>query len=471
MVVNPKQQKGTNIGKNKSNLPPTAAPTEALGGSAYGTAANPNYAYSTTILDNTPLSEFGSQNPQELASAWGLPYNVGELNLQTGQTTTKAADPASLFGVQVGLQMMTLYEKFYNYLKSPKTAGGLSKVQLQAAEKMGGDIGRAAQMLNGSLGKKGNVAAIKESLASANGELLTRLNSKFAGNINPEDLTKQGFAAKVPQGFANIMRNAGYAVTSGMTFAQALGAAGGGQKPAPQLSQGQTVNQLLQSLVNGGMSRDQITALQENLFQSGLYDPSYEDGSKSYTPGQLDTGTIQALRTAILHTRQLQTQGQNVTLEDVISGGTDLGTFGGTPEQGGIADTPPVFVPQATGAQLQGTLDSQFESAMGRKPTAQDLAGFTQYMDSLQTAGSTAEAKAGQAQLAAEGGTDPTTGISLIPGVASPTQAAQSYIQQNGANETTSHGVANAFGMLMNLIGSPSVNTNGNVGNQPTSTS
>lgn len=459
-----------------------------------GTALNPNYSYSPTVLGNLPPALLA--DPATMASAWGIPTTsngVNDLSILTGFSGQGPINVNDQNIIDRGVSMFDLYGKLQAIANGKKET--LTKAEINAATALGGPIARAAQLLGesskvipGKPGKKGQQGvtlepssiggggismgevaiptpdvggtsptpatvvvpsvkskAVQQALGAASKELEQRVKSTLG--IDLSTYYKNGKpdpSVKITAADAGILQNAGYAVTSNSTVEQALEAVSQpANKGGPQQSQSQTVNELLTNLTSGKMTSAEITNLQNALYTGGMYDPSYYDGGKVISKGNLDTGTVTALRTAISLTGELQAQGKQVTLQDVLQDphGPDKSVFGS------VTSTPSVA--QATAPQLQGTLESAMETYLGRLPTQQELSGFTSYMDSLQQQGSKA--------LALSGGTDSgfvdyQTGIPLIPQVPTPAAAAESYVQNTQGPSYQAHNIANSMGLLLQLI-------------------
>lgn len=459
---------------------------------------NPSYRPSPTTISEQPLGGLLSSDPTEMATAWDLPQNVGALRLPSGEASSKPADPKALSAVQQGVQMLTLYAKF-------ESGTPLTQAELQAATALGGPVARAAQLLGkgtvipghpaipGKPGKLGSgvtdlptslngmsqdqlpgatagIPATKDkvtpakgtakALVDANKELAQRMESTLG--LTPAELSAQGLKGLVPKQVAATMQNAGYGVTAQMTLAQALNVASGqgGSTPMPTIAGNQTVGQYIQGL--GQLSKSQLYTMQQALYHGGFYDESYYSG-KDYTQGVLDTGTILAFRKAILSTLESNAKGTPASLEQTIAGGASaFPVIGGA---GLPADTTAAtHTPQANPTQLQGTLENAFQAALGRAPSQSELQAFTNSYQGQLNAGSASLAKAGGTP---SGFIDQSTGIPFLPQTPTASQAATSYVQNTDSTAYEGHNVADAFGMLMNLIDRPSTSSLDTVGARP----
>jgi hypothetical protein len=263
------------------------------------------------------------------------------------------------------------------------------------------------------------------------------------------------------------MQNAGYGVTSAMSLSQALDAASGkGPQGIPQADAATnlTVGQYLQQM--GKMSKAQIYQLQQQLFHGGFYDPTYTDGTKSYTQGVLDVGTVEAMRTAMLTTLEQNASGNNVTLEQVINNPSQ---FAATLNSAGAlpGTTKGSTVPMATDAQTQEPLIAAAAKELGRNPTQAELTAFTAKYNAELQAGSKTLTLAGQNP---QGIVDYQSGIPFVQGTPTVTAAADQYFQNTNPTEYQGHNVADAFGMLMNLVDRRGVSALDTPGTRPTGT-
>lgn len=390
----------------------------------------------TTTAGDTAFGEYGYTSPNSgiAASAWQLPQNAGVLKLPTGITNQVPTSAKTRQSITQMMQMVDLVLKWTNNQK-------LSPAEIQDASELGGDIARAAQLQ----GSKQSSAAI----GKATTEIAERLNNL---GINPEALADPK-TSKVPAPVANMLQNAGYAVTKNMTLEDMLNETTGpkAQQPLPDMSQQMTVGQYVQAL--GNLSKAQITQLQASMFNAGLYDPSYYDPtattSKAYTQGVMDTATIMAFRNAM---QVAFKTGQ--PLEQVIGGNLPMPAANATPTTptpaGSLPGTSSTSdVPQTQSSQLQDPLIKAFQAALGRNPTQQELQQFTSSYN---------EAQVEASKWATDNGQSPQTNVDLQSGVpyllTAPTATAAAAADAMNANpvEYNAHGIANAFGMLMNLV-------------------
>lgn len=399
-------------------------------GASTGPLINDGWPSATpTTITETPFGSFFSPDPTEMANAWELPANAGTLRLPTGITQTVPTSAQDRSIISQSIDMVDLYGK----LSSGKK---LTEPEVQAATQLGGDIARAAQMQ----GSKGAKAAANAAI----NEIGTRLNHV---GITPEDLVNFS-TSKVPPKFATMLQNAGYAVTKNMSFTDMLGETSGpkAQQPLPTMSQGMSVGQYVQGL--GNLSKDQITQLQQSMWNSGLYDSGYYSGeSKAYTKGVLDTGTILAFRKAM----QLSLQ-SNTPLESVIGGNLPLPQTAtpATQNSGPLPGTASTsYVPQTQQSQLQSPLIKAFEAALGRAPSEQELANFTSSYNQEQANASKYMVDQGQSPQTA---IDLQTGVPYLPTTPTASAAAEANAMNSNPVEYQAHGIANAFGLLMNLV-------------------
>lgn len=216
-----------------------------------------------------------------------------------------------------------------------------------------------------------------------------------------------------------------------------------------------------------GMNASQISALQAQLWEGGFYDVNVEGvggyagpDAKKITPGNLDPYTMKAFGTLLTQTAQ---SGQKISWTDALNQASGTNAQGVPSGSSGSALTIQDLITQnATGAsqasipkvtvatpdQMMNTLQTYFESKLGRMPTRAELTQFTGQYD--------------QSQLDNSKYIDPTnlptdfsdTGVSLVPGVARPMNAAVEFAQSNGT-EYMGHQIANAGALMLNAIRQP----------------
>lgn len=439
----------------------------------------PSLVPTPTHLGETPIGAFASPNPTEMASAWGLPPNVGALRLPSGVSVTHPATGKARTRLSQGMSMLELYGK----LADPRAS--ISAADLNAAEQIGGPVARAAELVRaehpsttprqtgagisstadsvGGTERAEHVdrPAVKKARAEAVAELGKRLTATLG--LSPKDLSD--LTAKAPRNLVSQMQNAGYAVTSRMTLGDAIGAMTKSSKnaeiPSPEGSRNLTVAQYIQSLTDGSLSRTDLEHLQKALYMGGFYDSDYYEGTsaagaKNYTRGQLTAGTMLAFRSAILQTLTESAKGKHTSLAQVIGGGigatghasTVLGT-GATGSLTGAKPTTPV--PMATPQELQSTLETAMENYLGRLPTQQELSQFTQYYSGLMAQGSKTLLEEGE-NPGGMGYVTYQTGIPYLPKVPTASQAAEQWTQNANSTEYHARNIADAYGMLMNLV-------------------
>lgn len=453
-----------------------AAGASAAGGSLQtaesyllGTANVGTSDASTQIENGSPANLF-SQNPTIMASSWDLPANVGALRLNTGNSTTAPVSSQTRTKVSDGITMLNLYDKL-------DSGTPLTNAEVSAATKLGGPVARAAQLVGTSKPKKAP-KGLSGAVTDAKNELAQRLYSTVG--IGPEDLGKAGMNSPVPKGFAATMQNAGYGVTKAMTVKQALTAAqsvAAGSPPPTTAKSNVTVSQYIQGLQS--MSKSQLTQLQQSLYTGGFYDDTYYGGTdsttgaspKEYTQGVLDTGTILAFRQAILQTLVDQQSGKSVTLDGVITGGASTNpALGNVPVTSGTSSddiSKTASVPLATEAQTQAPLINAFVAALGRNPSQAELAAFTNAYQGQLEAGSKTLTEAGENP---SGVVDYSSGIPFVQGTPTVSAAATNFAQDQDSTEYQAHNVANAFGLLMNLVDRSGTSSLDTPGTRPTTT-
>lgn len=493
---------------------PGATPAQAI--QTYMTT--PKKRPSLTTVTETPTSDLGSPTPSVMLSAWGLPQNVGALQLPTGTTDPRAATEKDLTSVQRGVAMLSLYGTFASGRK-------LTPQELKAAQQLGGNVARAAEMVGvgqpaqrqqqpQEIGKVTNTGVLteeplktvpsgtvltakghkapkakepttptgenpsfqhptaqepakhgkdtQEAIAAAQAELEQRLHTALG--VTPTELTTN---AKVPKKLATMMQNAGYGVTQNMTLGKALGVVSGSgptSTPSSTVTTPVTVAQQIQALMHT-TNKTQITSLQNALYQGGFYDEEYTTGKKAVTKGQLTTGTVLAYRSAILQTLTQRAHGKQVTLDQVIQAGdsTNAGVLGTIP----VSTTGKTAIEYATPQQMQSTLESAMESYLGRLPTSQELNEFAHYYDQLQQTGNKSLAEEGE-DPGGLGYVTYETGVPYMPKVPTPAQAAEQWAQTQNPVAFKAQKVANAYGMLMNLVDRQGESALDTVGTRPT---
>jgi hypothetical protein len=473
-------------------MAPNEAPltfTSGASGATFNAATGALGGLNTTTLGQTPPEALYSTDATVAASAWQLPQNAGSLRLPSGVGTTTPVNPKTRADLSQAVDMIQILDR----LQSNQP---LTPAELRAAATMGPVVSRAAEMLGrrkdvpakppkkgpletsvvngtatvapsetkGSPAKTVLPKGTKQAVNEATTEIAHRLEAKTG--ITAEELTKNGMGAPVPERFASMMQNAGYAVTKTMNVGQALQAAnsqGPLATPSPDISAGLTVGQYIQQLAH--MPKAQIYQLQQSLFNGGFYDPAYSDGSKKYTQGVLDVGTIEAMRTAILQTLQQHAAGKNTSLEQVIGAGQAGNTIGSLGSTTGTNSTQPI--PVATQAQTQQPLINAFVAALGRAPSQAELQAFTSSYTSQLQAGNKNAVESG---LSPSGMVDYQTGIPFINGVPTVSAAASQYAENKDPNEYQGHNIADAFGMLMNLVDRQGVSALDTPGTRPTTT-
>jgi hypothetical protein len=434
-------------------------------GYLFGTS-NVGSSSASSTIEGDSAAQLYSPNAGVMASSWDLPPNLGSLTLKTGNSETTQIPSKTRTAVASGVEMLNIYDKL-------DSGEALTQADVNAASKLGPDIERAAQLAASGKPAKGARSAITK----AQNEIAVRLHSTVG--LPPTALGKEGLNAKVPASFAATMQNAGYAVTKNMTVKQALGAAqsvvGGGQPPT-SMQGDMTVAQYTQSLAS--MSKSQITQLQQQLYNNGFYDSEYYGGTdtdkgadtKEYTQGVLDTGTILAFRKAILQTLVDQKQGKNVTLDQTINGGASTNpALGNVPVTGGTStqSASTVTAPMATDAQTQQPLINAFVAAIGRNPSQQELSAFTSTYENELLQGNKTLAEQG---LSPEGAVDYSSGVPFVQGVPTVAAAATNYAEDTDPVAYQGHNIADAFGLLMNLVDRQGTSSLDTLGTRPTTT-
>lgn len=429
--------------------------------------ANVGTSSASTDIESEGPAQLFSPDAGTMQTAWDLPPNTGSLRLNTGNTLTTPVPGSTRTAISSGIEMLNLYDKL-------DAGQQLTPADMNAAAKLGGAIERGAQLSAAPKKTKAQQSAI----TAAQNEIAARLVGTVG--LKPEDLGKAGLNTKVPKTFASTMQNAGYAVTANMTVKQALGAAqsselatGGGPTSAQS---SMTVAQYVQSLAS--MSKAQLTQLQQSLYNGGFYDSTYYGGTdttkgastKEYTQGVLDTGTMLAFRKAILQTLADQKQGKNVTLDQVVTGGASTNpALGNLPLTGGTSTSAASTstVPMATTVQTQQPLINAFVAALGRNPSQSELAAFTSTYQNELEQGSKTLAESG---LSPNGIVDYSTGIPFVQGTPTVAAAATNYAETQDSTEYQAHNVADAFGLLMNLVDRQGTSSLDTPGTRPTTT-
>lgn len=223
------------------------------------------------------------------------------------------------------------------------------------------------------------------------------------------------------------------------------------------------------------MSQSQIAGLQAQLWEAGgFYDNDVEDptgaagpDASKLTPGNLDPYTIKAFGsflTALAKSgKQVSWTDELATLSNKDAYGVPAGTNPSSLTLSQLVTSDTTLKPsqvatinQATSDQLLSTMRSNFESELGRAPTAAELAQFTAQYDQAQQANSK------YLDPNSPVPTDYTdTGADLVPGVARPTVAASDFAESD-TTEYGAHQMANAGALLLNAMRSP-----GGLGNEP----
>jgi hypothetical protein len=250
-------------------------------------------------------------------------------------------------------------------------------------------------------------------------------------------------------------------------------ATGGG----PSTLQGDmTVSQYITSLA--GLPKGQLIQLQQQLYNNSFYDSTYYGGTdtakgadtKAYTQGMLDTGTILAFRKAILQTLVDQKRGKNVTLNQVINGGASTNpALGNAPITAGTSTQTASTgtAPMATDAQTQQPLINAFVAAIGRNPSQQELSAFTSTYENELLQGNKTLAEQG---LSPEGAVDYSSGVPFVQGVPTVAAAATNYAEDTDPVAYQGHNIADAFGLLMNLVDRQGTSSLDTLGTRPTTT-
>lgn len=121
----------------------------------------------------------------------------------------------------------------------------------------------------------------------------------------------------------------------------------------------------------------------------------------------------------------------------------------------------------ATTAQTQQPLINAFVAALGRNPSQTELDNFTATYQGELEAGNTKLAEHG---LSPGGEVDYTTGIPFVQGTPTVSAAATNYAEDQDPTEYQAHNVANAFGLLMNLVDRSGTSSLDTLGTRPTTT-
>jgi len=229
-----------------------------------------------------------------------------------------------------------------------------------------------------------------------------------------------------------------------------------GAKPPPGKPTYQQAGKLATQIAFN-MTPTQLSQLQTQLYDGGFYDQSVNDGTYSFTPGHVDQWTTQAIGHLLSYTAGLNKtpQGAGMTWEDALNEAVQ--NPGGVNGLIGEQKTS-TSVSQATAPQLASTLQNSFEAQLGRLPTAADLQQFTSAYDAAQLAAKGKEAP----PLTASGGVNPdatptgatdlTTGIPILPGVPTASEASRPFAQSSDPVEFMGHQVANAYALFLNSI-------------------
>lgn len=204
------------------------------------------------------------------------------------------------------------------------------------------------------------------------------------------------------------------------------------------------------------MNRDQLTTLQDKLYQAGYYDNVVRPGTTTtYTPGHLDQYTMQAWGTLLQDAANTYGQkGVKATWNDVLN--TQIQSM---QSQGGIESIlgkvkSPVTV--ATESQLNIPALTAFEARLGRNPTPSEMAQFTASFDAQQTAHA-ADITPGSTLFPDQ------NAVQQVPGVASPTQAAATFAMQNDNKEYLGHQMANAGALMINALANKTLGSDPNL--------
>ena len=235
----------------------------------------------------------------------------------------------------------------------------------------------------------------------------------------------------------------------------------------PKNPQYKTAGELAAAIAHN-TSGDALSGLQQQLYEGGFYDNAiYTDKSVQETPGHVTQWTQKAIGNLLSAVNQYNSENPNgpLTWQQFLSASQNNPNMQGPI---GAAKTTTTSVPQATATQLTSTLQSAFEKELGRLPSANDIKAFTQWYDQQQAAakgvasepgapGTPAPLGAGaeqQAQAAAAGNgyIDFNTGIPMLPGVPTASEAAVPFAQSADQNQYLAHQVANSYGLFLNSI-------------------
>lgn len=318
----------------------------------------------------------------------------------------------------------------------------------------------------------------KRARQEAIAELLSRIHTTLG--LTQKELANIG--GPVSKSLTTMMQNAGYYVRSNMTLAQAIGAMSKGataQTPGTLATTPRTVGEYVQNLATGKMTGTQIWSLQKALYRGGFFDNEYYGAGpvpRSYTSKQLTGGTIYAFRTAVEMTATWNAHHpkRQRTVMDTIQGGA--GPYEPTVkgnQYGGVypTGTPTGKVPHttvyvATPQEALKPLESAFATYLGRLPSQKELQQFTAYYTSLMQTANKQMVDRGLNPLG-QGYVTYTSHIPFVPHVPSVGAAAEAWAQQQNPTEYQARNVADAYGMLMNLIDRQNVSAYTTPGTRP----
>ena len=191
-----------------------------------------------------------------------------------------------------------------------------------------------------------------------------------------------------------------------------------------------------------------IAAFQQRLEAAGYFTDIQQSGAtEEYTPGVFDIATQQAIGVLLGRTADLnkvvngKVTGAKQSWDAVLNADTENVNANGGIQA--LIKSAAAKIPQATASQMLTPAVQAFQSRLGRAPTAAELQALTAQYDSQQVS-----KYEGVNTLTP----DLNTGIVSSPGVARPTAAAAQYADQADGTEAFGHSVANAAGILANII-------------------
>lgn len=202
------------------------------------------------------------------------------------------------------------------------------------------------------------------------------------------------------------------------------------------------------------MNRDQISALQQKLFDGGWYDGAiYSDPNVNFTPGQLDTYTTMAIGNLLNASASAYKNGTKATWQQVLDATSSSNASQVDALSAAKKATAAPHISEATQAQVKPSLQSAFEKELGYLPSEADITKFTSQYDAAQAAASpTALANQGTTLDFGVGGV-PGSSVPVLPGTPSVSAAALSGAQAANPTGYLGHQVENAYALFLNALG------------------